>query len=309
MALQTNCEDILVKTLQDTRNRHGKSLVIAHVNVNSLGEKCDYFRDLLSKNLFDVLCITETKLSEYFVTHDLHVDGYRLHRKDKDRNSGGIVVWVRSDIPHFRDTALEFSVENAHIESLVINMSVRKEQWYLLTTYKNPKVSNELYVEKLSYFYNELLSGSKAKEIVMLGDVNINLLQTPNCLSDMFDVYGLSNIVKSPTCYKSTRGTLIDPVVVLNERRFFESINVQCGMSDWHNLVGCVTKINLPRITPKTIVYRSYKDFDDDAYSKDMSCAPFHVNEIFDDVNDKYWFMSKLCSFVFRKHAPMKNAF
>ena len=78
-------------------------------------------------------------------------------------------------------------------------------------------------------------------------------------------------------------------------------------MSDWHNLVGCVTKINLPRVAPKTIVYRSYKDFDNDAFTKDMSYAPFHVNEIFDDVNDKYWFVSKLCSDVINKHAPMKK--
>ena len=307
MADQMNCEDVLVKTLKDSRKRHGKNLIFAHVNVNSLGEKCDYFRDLLLKNLFDILCITETKLSEYYVTNDLHVEGYKLHRKDKDRNSGGIVVWVRSDIPHFRDTDLEFSVENAHIESLVINLSIKKEQWYLLATYKNPKVSNDLYVENLTCFYNELLTGSRAKEIIMLGDVNINLLQTPNCLSDMFDVYGLSNMINSPTCYKSTRGTLIDPVVVLNDKRFFQAINVQCGMSDWHNLVGCVTKINLPRVAPKTIVYRSYKDFDNDAFTKDMSYAPFHVNEIFDDVNDKYWFVSKLCSDVINKHAPMKK--
>ena len=89
---EIDCEDILVKTLQSRRNRHGKNLIFIQVNVNSLDEKCDYFRDLLSRNMMDILCVTETKLCDDIIANDLLVDGYKLHRQDRNRNSGGIVV-------------------------------------------------------------------------------------------------------------------------------------------------------------------------------------------------------------------------
>lgn len=66
-------------------------MFVAHVNVNSLWEKRDYFRYLLSSNLIDVLCITETKLCDEYVYSDFHVDRYKVHRKDRCRGSGGIL--------------------------------------------------------------------------------------------------------------------------------------------------------------------------------------------------------------------------
>ena len=301
-------DDCLAKTLRQSRSKYGKNLVFAHVNVNSLREKCDYFRNLLCDHLVDVLCITETKLSDDDTIADLHIEGYKFHRKDRSKKSGGIITWVRSDIPHYRDIDLEFRVDDTTlIESMVINLTVKKEQWYLLVTYKNPKVSDLMFVDTLTCFYNDLLTAASVKEIVMLGDININMLQTPNCLSDMFDVYGLTNLVDAPTCFKSTDGTLIDPVVVLNRNRFQKPINIPCGMSDWHNLVGCITKVNVPQSRPQTIHYRSYRKFDNIAFASDISNAPFHVNEIFDDASDKYWFISKLYSNVINEHAPMKK--
>jgi len=37
---------------------------------------------------------------------------------------------------------------------------------------------------------------------VICGDMNINILKFNNCLNDLFEGYGVKNIVKSPTCFK-----------------------------------------------------------------------------------------------------------
>ncbi len=120
-------QDSLISTLSENRKKHGKSLVIAHINVNGLGEKRDYFRDILVQGYIDVLCVTESKLGAKYVITDLHVNGYKAYRKDKTSNSGGLHVWVRGDIPHDREHHLEFS-HTAHIESMVLSMTVRKEK-------------------------------------------------------------------------------------------------------------------------------------------------------------------------------------
>ena len=57
---------------------------------------------------------------------------------------------------------------------------------------------------------------------------------------------------------------------------------------------------------PRKITYRSYKNFDDDEFKFDLNCAPFHVGDIFDDVEDTAWFHSKLLNNIIDSHAPIK---
>ncbi len=60
------------------------------------------------------------------------------------------------------------------------------------------------------------------------------------------DIYDLSNLIIDPTCFKRPSRTLIDPLIVKNRKRFHEPINVFCGFSDHHNLVSCITKLQVP---------------------------------------------------------------
>jgi len=40
------------------------------------------------------------------------------------------------------------------------------------------------------------------------------MLNSNNCRSDALDVYGATNIVTSPTCYKGDTPTLLDIVII-----------------------------------------------------------------------------------------------
>lgn len=185
---------------------------------------------------------------------------------------------------------------------------MRKEQWYLVVTYKNLNVSHNLFVGMLSNMYQNFLSNGETKEIILLGDFNINMLTVPNAITnELCDIYGLTNLINEPTCYKSCDGTLLDPIFVVNSHRFEKSINVHCGHSDCHNMVCCIIKLKMPAAKPKLVKYRSYKNFDCDAFASDISFVPFHVSQIFDDVSDQYWCASHMYVDVLNDHAPQKK--
>lgn len=57
----------------------------------------------------------------------------------------------------------------------------------------------------------------------------------------------------------------------------------------------------------KTILYRSYKHFNEDLYKAELNSAPFHVADIFDDVNDSLWFCQNLIEEIIDHHAPRKK--
>ena len=87
-------------------------------------------------------------------------------------------------------------------------MRIKKETWYLIFAYKNPKVNNGIFLDKVKSVYETTLN--KAKEIILIGDLNIDTLLKDNELtSDLCDIYGLDDLIKDPTCFKKQEGTLI----------------------------------------------------------------------------------------------------
>ena len=84
-------------------------------------------------------------------------------------------------------------------------------------------------------------------------------------------------------------------------------LNANFCLSDVHNIVGAATKRFSPSQKPNKIDYRSFKHFTNVDFLYDMSCAPFHVADIFDDVDDMTWYTSTLISDIVDHHAPIKS--
>ena len=62
-----------------------------------------------------------------------------------------------------------------------------------------------------------------------------------------------------------------------------------CGISDSHDIISVAVKAR--RRSPpnhRKIKYRSFKNFDEDAFSEAVGVAPFEVAYVFDDVEDIY---------------------
>ena len=94
---------------------------------------------MLNKTSLDNLALAESKLDASFSNAQFEVPGYTIHRQDCTHSSGGLFIYVRSDIPHRRLFNLEIN-EN---ESLSMEFSIGKVKTILSCIYKQPKVSNE----------------------------------------------------------------------------------------------------------------------------------------------------------------------
>jgi len=220
--------------------------------------------------LIDVLAITETKLDASFPIHQFHLDGFKVIRSDFTKFSGGVMAIIRDDMAHSRKPEYEYSCPN--VQCMVIEIIIRKEKWFFVIFYKSPKVKDMDFINCMQQTYNAV--SPVAKETIFIGDFNINML-TDNCIDhDICDIYGVSNLINGPTCFKAADGTLLDPVIVSNRARFSTSFNVTCGFSDFHNIVGCITKLSIDRQKPKQILYRSYRKFNEELFKCDIEYIP-----------------------------------
>ncbi len=80
-----------------------------------------------------------------------------------------------------------------------------------------------------------------------------------------------------------------------------------CNPAWLHNLIAVPTKIKISRRKPKEIVHRSYIHFEEETFIYDIECIPFHVIEVFDDNDHRYWAYNNLLSNFVNTHAPMKK--
>ena len=62
-------------------------------------------------------------------------------------------------------------------------------------------------------------------------------------------------------------------------------------------MVLFATKLHVPLPKKRHIIYGSYKNFNEEHYLNDLSCMPLHVGQIFDDIDDTYWFV-KSCYLI-----------
>ena len=286
--------------------KHPTNLAIGHINVNSIRHKFDYLQTVLSKGLIDILCITETKLDDSFSPQLFQCVGFRCYRKDRNAKSGGMLIYVREDIPHNRLTLYEINDPENHIECVVLKIEIKKLSFNLTCLYKNPKVSSKVFIDRVSTMLSKLSAGSD--ENLILGDVNIDMNVKNNVVeSNICDIFCMKNIIKSSTCFKSEKGTLIDPVIVSNTSKFCAPFNISCGVSDWHNIVGCLTKISYEIKKPQKIRYRSYKSFNEPSFKNDISQIPRQVCEVFEDIDDQYWAFNYMYKEVLDEHAPIKE--
>ena len=124
-----NENDGFGNALRNFRIKNVKIIILATLNINSIRNKCDHLKHSIMGNI-DILVITETKLDETFATANFMIDGFaKPYRRDRNGNGGGILIYVRDDIP-----SKELNIHNhpVDIEGIFVELNFRKSKWLCL---------------------------------------------------------------------------------------------------------------------------------------------------------------------------------
>ena len=254
----------------------------------------------------DIFALSESKIDESFPNAQFIVNDFSLHRKDRNRFGGGILLYMRSDIPHRRRYDLELNSQVSHgVEIMIIETRLYKmEKWFVVIIYKPPRVTIKSFENVLTEIFQSL--EKESPHWFIMGDTNLDV-NYEKTFSDLCVLFNLSNLVDGPTCFKGDTPSSIDVLLSTEPKRFKQSLNSICSLSDFHNLTCVATKLHKPYIAPKTIYYRSYKKFDDEIFLNDVQNIPFWVSDIFEDEDDRLWSFGKLFTDIIDKNAPVKK--
>ena len=116
--------------------------MVAHVNINSLRLKFDSVVEKITGNV-DILMISETKLDNSFPEGQFLIDGYsKPFRIDRNSHGGGIMLYVRADIP-----SKLLSAELLPMEGFYVQINLQKKKWLLCCPYNPNKNAVKSHLE------------------------------------------------------------------------------------------------------------------------------------------------------------------
>ncbi len=120
----------------------------------------------------------------------------------------------------------------------MIEVWLRKEKCFIVSVYKPPPANVNVFISKLSQMCDQLYRESD--NIILIGEININMKCKVSELHDLCDLYNLKYIVKEPTCFKSQDNpSLIDVILAAKPMCLHETVVFDRGLSDFHNIL-CV---------------------------------------------------------------------
>ena len=195
--------------------------------------------------------ISKTRLGESFPIGQFQIKGFSTpYRKDRDKNGGSIILYVREDIP-FKQVSLENG--NTNIEHCFIESNLRKKNSY------NP--DSNLTDTHLNYSKKGFDHCSvKFHNWILIGDFNSE--NSNKYLKAFCESYNLKSLIKNRTCFKkhdilttmywpcSHKPTTELPIILYNSRRF-----------DFHRFTVTVSKAYFKKQEPNIIMHRGCKKF------------------------------------------------
>ena len=131
----TNPHHHIFTALRNIRIANLNNVIIAQLNINSLRNKFHALKEMINGNI-DILVLTETKLDGTFPRSQFRIPGYRVpYRKDRDTHGGGVMIYVREDIP---SDILRKHVLEENIEAIFIQVNLKKFKLLLIAAYNSP---------------------------------------------------------------------------------------------------------------------------------------------------------------------------
>lgn len=210
---------------------------------------------------FDILLITETKIDASFSNGQFNVDGFRMHRVDRDIHGGGLMIFIRNDICFHVMTRFNMDLSIFRTESMILKVKINRSWFVLAGIYKPPNIPKSQWKLELSSIFDATTTLSN--DVIFLGDFNCDMME-PNKppmdgwdLCDLLDIYNLKNLITSPTRITKTSKTLLDLILTNNKKRILSSGVVDVQISD-HSLVFTILRLSAPRLQSRKIYARKY---------------------------------------------------
>ena len=295
-----------------------RPLRIININFPSARGKYAEIIHLVDSLKPDIILGCETWLDKDISDNEVIPDIYTLYRKDRNKNGGGVLIAVRTNLKSFIVPEL-----TTDCEIIWAGVKLLGRKTLYLCSYYRPKTSDEPSFNKLRDSLARAMQIPNVS-ILMGGDFNFpgwdwnTLTLKPgtkctdlhNKFRDLLHDHNLHQLVLETTRTDKKKGTsnTLD-LLITNNPHLVPRVEVIPGLSD-HDIPYCEFAINLPRIKQAPRLISLYNKANLDAMRKDMSELHDELDRIKDNLTtEELWtrFKDTLTTSV-QANVPQKKA-
>ena len=141
--------------------------------------------------------ISESKLNDSFPHGQFFIDGFQTpFRSDRNKNGGGILLYVGENIP---SKILSHNFPSA--ESFFVEIIIHQKRWLINCSYNPNKNNIKNHLEKISKALDAF--STKYENIILLGDFNVCV--DDEIMRNLCSSYSLNCLIKQPTALRIQR--------------------------------------------------------------------------------------------------------
>lgn len=263
--------------LKKLNSRTSKKIKIIHQNIDSLRSKFEGLEVLLQIESPDILCVSEHHLNEAELK-ETHLEGYECaaYYCRNICKKGGVCFFVKNDLRINSFDSSSYCVEN-QIELATIILHALPINIYIIGVYRPPR-ANDIFFDNLTNFIIHVFNNNYNKQLIVLGDFNINMAQKgeiQNRLITVMSSFGLKQKIKSFTREVGGSKSMIDLIFTnINSQEFQSSILIT-ALSDHHG---------------QEILLKTTKQVNNFLYKDKKMINPKNIDRFKKLLQNEYWF-------------------
>ena len=145
----------------------------------------------------DIFMVREAKLDDSFPVSQFNVEGFSTpFRLDRNKNGGGIILYIRSYIIASKLTSFTFPND---IEAFFIEINLKGNKWLICCSYNPNRTFASNHLDHIAKGMNTY--SKKYPKILSMGDSNAELTEAN--MTVFWDEYQLKAMNKELTCFKN----------------------------------------------------------------------------------------------------------
>lgn len=282
------------------------NLKVCHLNVRSLTSHFDDLQEFFETNIYDLIAISETWLTTHIETNRINLHGFNFVRRDRrgGGRGGGVGIYISNRIKY---NILPYSLD---LEDVWVSFKVDNVSVVFGCVYKAPSINN-------SFFLNELENSlfnlcANYDEIICVGDFNIDFLNVNNLsvlsFNNILDSFGLRQVVNFPTRITSHSLTLLDLVLVSENRGVCKCGSISLENISDHELVYVHLNFKTEGAQAMSREYRDYKNIDPNILNGHLQAIPWRNLYDLNSADEKVSFLNENLNILLNIHAPLKQS-
>ena len=198
------------------------------MNSRSLLPKLAEVRRLVRLTKATVIAITETWLDGSVRDAEIDVEGYSVVRQDRNRQGGGVLLYIRDGIAF--NLRPDLAVKG--LEAVWVELLMPKSKGFLIGAYYRPP-KDDTFIDNLETSLNKL---DPSAEFYILGDINIDYANVNGSLfkkyAHVLNLFNCKQLISEATRITDNTKTVLDHIVTNSKDRVSYHGILNCSLSD-----------------------------------------------------------------------------